>query len=180
MPFRSCRHDVVEKHVARTEFTMTFDDPIWLETIRLIRKFFPESRGVIYHPPDLQLDSAFDVLKTANPSLERVVLDATLEDSDLCRWLLDTAQFTPSGRVVVVPDCGCASRIPYICDARRLLDRVDEAVPEDWGDTGITARPHGLFDDASDTFVVFESGEAFLVDHEGGVCWAKAHTAIRT
>ena len=152
---------------------MTFDVPIWLEIVRLVRKFFPESRALIRHPSDLQLDSAFEILRLADPSMERVLFVSSLADADLGAWVLATASFSPNGRSVVVPDCGCPNRIPFVCDVGRFLERIDEPVPEDWNDTEIVSRPHSLFDGSSDTFVVFESGEAFLVDHEGGACWAR-------
>ena len=149
---------------------MQFDDPIWLEVVRLTHKFFPESKAYIQTPFDLGLDSACDILRAADPELQRVLYDPNLEDSDLYNWIMETASFSPSGRAVVVPECQYAERVPFVCDFKRVAERIDEGVPSRMPDgSPYTAA---VFDCGSDTFVVFESGEAFLADHHEGVCWA--------
>ena len=142
---------------------MQFNDPIWLEVVRLTHKFFPESRGYIRSPETLSLDTAYETLRCVDPDLERVLYDPNLEDSHLYNWILETASFTPFGRAVVVPECQHAERIPFICDFKRVAERIDEGVPARMPDG--SSYTTAVFDCASDTFVVFESGEAFLVDH---------------
>jgi len=149
---------------------MQFDNQIWLEVARLIHKFFPESRAYIHTPADLSLETAYEVLLSADPNLQRVLYDPNLEDSDLYNWIMQTASFSPIGRAVVVPECQYAARIPFICDTKRVGERIDEGVPGRM----LLDSPYvtAVFDCCSDTFVVFESGEAFLADHHEGVCWA--------
>jgi len=151
---------------------MQFDDPIWLEGVRLTRKFFPESRAYIHTPFDLGLDSAFNILRLANPELQRVLYDPNLEDYALYNWIITTASFSPSGRAVVVPDCQYAERVPFICDAERVGERIDEGVTDHRPDG--STYTSAIFNCGSDTFVVFESGEAFLADHHEGVFWARS------
>ena len=151
---------------------MQFDDPIWLEVVRLTHKFFPESRGYVRSPADLGLDTAYELLRFADPSLQRVLYDPNLEDSQLYDWILNTASFAPTGRAVVVPDCQYAERSPFVCDAKRVGERIDEGVTDRTPDG--SPYQSAIFNCGSDTFVVFESGEAFLADHHEGLCWARS------
>ena len=151
---------------------MSFDDPIWHEAVRLTHKFFPESRGYIHSPADFKLDTVYEMLRSASPELERHLYDVNLEDFDLYNWIMDTASFSPHGRAVVVPECEYAERLPFICDFRRVAERIDEGIPSQWPD----GSPYNsvVFNGGADTFIVFEAGEAFLADHHEGVCWARS------
>ena len=157
---------------------MQFDDPIWLEVVRLTHKFFPESRAYIQKPFDLGLDSACEILRSANPDLTRVLYDPALEDSELYNWIMETTAFSPAGRALVVPECQHAERVPFVCDFKRVAERIDKGVPARMPDG--STYTSAVFDCASDTFVVFESGEAFLADHHEGVCWARSRINVVT
>ena len=151
---------------------MQFKDPIWLEVVRLIHKFFPESRAFIRSAADLRLDTAYEVLRCADPNLQRVLYDPKLEDSELYDWIMKTTSFTPTGRAVVVPECQYAERFPFVCDTKRIGERINEGVTDQT--PGGSPYQSAIFNCGSDTFIVFESGEAFLADHHEGLCWARS------
>ena len=151
---------------------MHFENPIWLEVVRLTHKFFPESRGYIHSPADFKLDTVYEMLRSASPDLKRHLYDADLKNFDIYNWIMETASFSPRGRAVVVPECEVAERVPFVCDFRHAAERIDEGIPSQWPDGSSYISP--VFNSGSDTFIVFESGEAILADHHEGVCWARS------
>ena len=83
--------------------------------------------------------------------------------------LIKYTETKPKGRVVIVPDCVTSSmedRKPFVCHSNSLIQRIKE-FDED---------PDGLyiFDGSSDIIIVFESGEAFVIDHDQRFYWSKA------
>ena len=87
------------------------------------------------------------------------------------RRILEFAKFTPTGRAIVIPDAGAikADARPFVCSSGRLPDRLAEL-----------DRTFPVFDGSSyDRIFVFESGEAFIVNHDLCLLWAKSSAHSR-
>lgn len=161
---------------------MKGNDAAYLEALRLVWKFFPESKGFNTPVVGLDWDRCVGAMQSANYSADyscyvcRLQTDPDLgfaqkggligSDAEVYKRLLAHAAFTPSGRVVVVPDAiGCSSwcdedNLPFVCAATSVPERLEE---------------RSCFGVTRDTLIVFESGEALLVDHDERVHWARSN-----
>lgn len=156
--------------------------PETLEAVRLINKFFPESKGFINAEQGIQVYEFVRAMKLTNPQQDFSCdshntipqnISPSLEDKGgfcgdaetILARLLEHSGFTPSGRCLIIPDAlGKGSSDvkynPIVCDCKKLTERVEEL--------------DCMFDNMSDSIFVFESGEAFVVDHDLRFFWAKS------
>ena len=169
---------------------MRANDPEFLEAIRLIRKFFPESKPFVsvesglawdhfvgaMMKADFGMDDSLDPTKGTEAAENALASKAltTMGDAEIFLMLLEHAGFTPTGRAVVVPDTlgfagsSIEERKPFVCNSGTLVERLEES------DKNEVELPIRFFDGASDTIIVFESGEALLVNHDDHFFWAKS------
>ena len=175
-----------DRRFSRVE--MNWDDPEYLEAIRLIRKFFPESKPIasttlgLHWEPFLQAMGQCDCYH--DTSCDPYCLETTAEmtlaqnggtdgpEAEVYTRLLNHTGFSPTGRVVVIPETLHAGgwlleeRRPFVCHSRTLPERladIDQHHPERY-----------LFTGCSDTLLVYESGEALLVNHDERFFWARS------
>lgn len=168
---------------------MDWNSPPFVESRRLIRKFFPECRAVIALDEQIDVFSFIDAMSWAgisrDDSCDPCPLDGApdlgllslggVDDADdvVYARLLQHASFSPSGRVVIIPDVYCTpGREPIICHSRSAIDRIRE-----FEDT-YTERTAWLFDNCSDSIFVYESGEAMVLTHDQRFFWAKSKTRM--
>ncbi|KXX67852.1 hypothetical protein [Flammeovirga sp. SJP92] len=156
------------------------------ESIRLIHKYFPESKSTFTKELGIGIynfitsmkfcDFNLDLSCTHGGSVQEFELSEKggfIGDNDkVYQRLLLHSGFKPEGRCVIIPDVVSEndwesySVIPIICDSdmvgRRLLELETDSNYE-------------IFDGSSfDTLFVFESGEAMGVDHDNRFFWAKS------
>ena len=155
------------------------------EAVRLIHKFFPESRSVFSVENGIELyrfidamafcgsKSGFSYNRWRTPPRRDLGLDKKGgfygEHDHVLDRLLQHAGFSPRGRVVIIPDIysergwlNCPET-PFVCDHKMAGQRLVEADPKD------------LFDATSyDSLFVFESGEALAIDRDNRFFWAKS------
>ncbi|MEM8670482.1 MAG: hypothetical protein AAGG48_23350 [Planctomycetota bacterium] len=167
---------------------MDWNDPDLVETRRLIRKFFPESRATVHLDRPMGVYDLVTAMSWARHfqdfSCERVpYLDSPPDlglkdrggvwddDDSIYERLLDHTGFSPSGRVVIIPDDHCTwGRMPIVCLSRTAIDRVREFSATYSGDSKCKL----FFDNISDIIFVYESGEAIVLDHDQRFFWAKS------
>lgn len=157
-------------------------DPAFVETARLVRKFFPESTAYIPNNVGLDWDLFLGAMMTANYAADYscyAFRNPTNPDLGLAQSgglegeedvvysrLLSHAKLTPSGRAVVIPDAlslkgwSIEECPPFVCAAPTVPQRISEIA---------------CFGQSHDTIFVFESGEALLVDHDERVHWARSN-----
>ena len=167
---------------------MKWNDPEFLEAIRLIRKFFPESKAVISNDLGLHWDVFLSAMKLADwsedsscdPFCRTTTPEMTLAqvggmdgtEAEIYDRLLGLSGFSPMGRAAVVPDTlgwgeSSEDRLPFVCAAAKLGERLREIDDSE--------SPRYVFGTgSSDTLVVFESGEALLANHDERFFWAKS------
>ena len=156
------------------------------EAIRLIHKFFPESKsnfskevGIgIYKFLESVRECNFYLDVSCDPFLIPPEPDLGLGKkggfnggiAEVLNRLLDHASFSPLGRCVIIPDVVPESawhkypQLPIICDSRKVPERIWELDSAE------------VFSNASyDSLFVFESGEAMGVDHDLRFFWAKSY-----
>jgi len=149
---------------------MTSDAPEFLEAIRLIRKFFPESQRFISEETGLAWDAFVGAMMAADyhcdhscdalrnfgaPDLGLATRGGLSGgDAEIYLRLLAHAGFAPTGRAV--EKC-----LPSVCHSRSVAARLRETPSFSLG--------------TRDTLFVFESGEALLIDHDERVHWSKSH-----
>ncbi len=167
---------------------MNWDDPEYLQAIRLVRKFFPESQAVASF--ETGLDWADFVLamtwadcqrdSSCDPFSDSTVPEMTLAskggteglEAEVYTRLLAHTGFSPTGRVVVIPQTlerggwSLEDRLPFICHSQTLLERLREFDSMD--------IDRVVFNGNSDTLLVYESGQALLVNHDDCFFWAKS------
>ena len=161
---------------------MKGNDPAFVESARLVRKFFPESTSFIPEEVGLDWDAFLGAMMTANYEADhscypfRNPTDPDLglaqkggldgEEDDVYLRLLAHAKLTPSGRAVVIPDAigvkGWSREEcpPFECASPTVPQRISEIA---------------CFGQSRDTVFVFESGEALLVDHDERIHWARSN-----
>jgi hypothetical protein len=160
---------------------MKGSDPEFVEAARLIREFFPETAATATPEAGLTWETLWLAMswcdfhldctcveKGATGDVSRLYELGGVEGTDEVVYLriLRLTGFQPSGRVVVIPDSlGPTSRSldidpPFVCHSRTLAERLRER--------------DGLFGCGNDTLIVFESGEAIVVNHDSYVCWSKS------
>ncbi|WP_342190232.1 hypothetical protein Pla52nx_004690 [Stieleria varia] len=160
---------------------MKGNDPAFVEAARLVKKFFPESTSFISEV-GLDWDAFLGAMMTANYEADysccpfRNPTDPDLglaqkggldgEEDEVYSRLLSHAEFTPSGRAVVILDAigneGWSTEQcpPFICASQAVPQRISEIA---------------CFGQSRDTIFVFESGESLLVDHDERVHWARSN-----
>jgi hypothetical protein len=158
------------------------------EAIRLIRKFFPESKAFISAEGGIDIYSFIRGMSICGlkedyscehfgvppgPNLGLHEKGGFLgSPSEILKRLLEHAEFSPSGRVIIIPDAVAQSAWsltglrPVVCDFKRVFERIEEM--GDYLDSG-----------SCDSIFVFESGEAIAVDHDNRVFWAKSKERMR-
>jgi len=160
---------------------MTSDAPEFLEAMRLIHKFFPESQRFISEKTGLDWDVFGGAMMAADyhsdhscyPFRDPDSPDLGLaskgglsgDDAEIYLRLLAHSGFAPIDRVVVVPDAfGLGSSTdecpPFVCHSKTVAARLRETQSFSLG--------------TRDTLFVFESGEAILIDHDERVHWSKS------
>ncbi|MEN7552006.1 hypothetical protein AAG747_29090 [Rapidithrix thailandica] len=155
------------------------------EALRLIHKFFPESRSVFSKERGMDIYNFVAAMKFCDckldvscdpfgiPSKPDLGLNKkggfNGEYDIIFERLLNHANFLPSGRCVIIPDTineNAWSKhpvIPIVCDWKMAGQRIKELESGD------------LFRATSfDSLFVFESGEAMGVDHDNRFFWAKS------
>jgi|GEM_PF-2396199 len=179
---------------------MNGNDPEFIEAIRLIRKFFPESKRYISDQTGLDWCSFLNALRDGAtfgedwscdlfgiPGFTIMIPEPSFSDrggiegseGEVFLRILNHIGFTPTGRAVVVPDAmsitetATEDRHPFVCSANRVAERLDEMVHVDH--ISGCNRPY-VFDGLSDSIFVFESGEAFLLQHDIRLFWARSHS----
>ena len=155
------------------------------KAIRLIHKFFPESKSNFSKESGIGIYNFFDSVKYCNfysdfscdphsiPSAPDLGLsskggfDGSFEE--IMNRLLDQAGFSPSGRCVFIPDVISESiwhkyrESPIICDWKKVPERIWDLNSDE------------VFNASSyDSLFVYESGEAMGVDHDNRFFWAKS------
>lgn len=160
---------------------MQGDDPEFLEALRLIQKFFPESKSWLTEDVGLDWDSFVGAMQAADYAADyscdafrqpsAPVLGLSEQGglqgraSEVFQRLLLHTGMKPAGRAVVVPDAightGWSREecLPFICAAQTIPERLDEIT---------------FFGQSRDSLFVFESGEALLIDHHERVHWARS------
>jgi hypothetical protein len=156
--------------------------PETLEAVRLMNKFFPESKGFVNTEQGIYVYEFVSAMKLTNfqqdfscdpyniipqnifPSLkDKGGFDGDTEA--IIARLLEHSGFSPAGRCLIIPDArGKGSSDtkynPIVCDYKKVAQRVEEL--------------DCIFDDICDSIFVFENGEAFVVDHDLRFFWAKS------
>ncbi|WP_166832111.1 hypothetical protein [Thalassoroseus pseudoceratinae] len=168
---------------------LDWNTPEVAETRRLIRKFFPESRATVHLDRPMGVYDLVTAMSWAtdyfadfscepNPYLEAPP-DLGLEDrggvwdddDSIYKRLLEHTGFSPTGRVVIIPDDYCTfDRTPIVCHSRTAIQRVREFSATYSGDSKCKC----FFDNLSDIIFVYESGEAMVLDHDQRFFWAKS------
>jgi len=177
---------------------MNGNDPEFLEAIRLTKKFFPELKMYISDHCGLDWCDFLSALEEGigfgedwscdpygtpgykvqnpEPSLEdRGGVEGS--DREVYVRILEHVSFKPKGRVLIVPDTlpitggSMEERPPFVCSVDRVLERLEERPFQSHPIVGLD-RPY-IFDGSSDTIFVFESGEAFLLQHDNRLFWAR-------
>ncbi len=157
--------------------------PEVMEALRLINKFFPESKGFLTNETGIGIWNFISAMKLAEfgadfscepygvppgPDLglsQKGGLDGDVKA--VFARLLDHAGFSPSGRCVIIPDAlgykgwSQENLKPIVCHHKMAAQRIDEL-------------EFCLFDHSHDSLFIFESGEALAVDHDNRVYWAKS------
>ncbi|MEM7557835.1 MAG: hypothetical protein AAF394_01805 [Planctomycetota bacterium] len=159
------------------------------ETRRLIRKFFPESRATVHLDRTTRVDDLvtamswttyFEDFSCEGAPYLRSPPDLGLrnrggvwddDDAGIYQRLLAHTAFSPSGRVLMMPDdTGTSGRTPVVCHSTVATDRIREFPDSYSGDS----QCKQFFDNISDIIFVFESGEAMVLDHDQRFFWAKS------
>ncbi|MBB6050173.1 hypothetical protein [Armatimonas rosea] len=162
---------------------MTGDCPEFIEAIRLTRDFFPEAKPYISLERGLHWDHLWQALLDAGARMDfscdsgchrpgehalvhKLHRPEVVSDDEIYRVLLEHTGFSPTGRVVVIPDASWrpgfvpSARLPFVCSSQTVATRLHEY--------------DDLFFQGNDTVFVFESGEAFLLNHDEKFIWAKS------
>jgi hypothetical protein len=154
-------------------------EPEIREAIRLINKFFPESKGFVTAQMGISIWNFVQAMKLGDfqedyscepfgvppgPALGLDKKGGFQGDDDIIfARLLSHAGFSPSGRCVIIPDAigrgwSTASLKPIICDQKMAGQRIAEL--------------DCLFNQSDDSLFIFESGEAMAVDHDHRFYWS--------
>jgi hypothetical protein len=156
----------------------------YAEAVRLIHKFFPESRTFFSVENGIAMHRFIYAMGFCGPesgflgkNKRELVPDLSLnretgvydDDDVVFDRLLVLANLSPTGRVVIIPDMysepGWAKcpEVPFICDRKMARQRLNEIDSPD------------LFEGIGwDSLFVFESGEAMALDRDNRFFWAKS------
>lgn len=149
-----------------------------IEVVRLINKFFPESKGYIQKDTgisfygmiqamevaDFKTDYSCDPFSDTKESDLELIHKGGFEggNNEIFKRLIKHTGFFPKGRVVVVPDAlGKGQSVedvtPFVCSVETLPVRLSER--------------DSFFNELHDIVFVFESGETICIDHDLRVFW---------
>jgi len=162
---------------------MKWNDPQFIEAIRLIRKFFPESKGYVYQGKPLSIESLISTMKLVDLKMDfsgdpiGIPEGPKLgfyesggfngSDDEIYKRILRHTKLSPSGRAVIVPDAVIYSDEnvqPFVCHSGSVPSRLREA--------------DNIFNNGNDSLFVYESGEVLAVDHYNRLFWAKSKINI--
>ncbi|WP_445362227.1 hypothetical protein ACJJIQ_13980 [Microbulbifer sp. ANSA003] len=162
---------------------MKWNDPQFIEAIRLIRKFFPESKGHVYQGKPLSIESLVASMRMVDYKMDfsgdpyGVPEGPDLgfnksggfegADDKIYSRILRHIELSPTGRVVIVPDAVVQSKEdapPFVCHSDSAPSRLREI--------------DNIFSNGNDSLFIYESGEAFAVDHDNRLFWAKSKINI--
>jgi hypothetical protein len=161
----------------------------YAEAVRLIHKFFPESRSVFLVESrkgrsrigiDFFIEAmVFCGLKSDFSSGVQIPPGPDLgldkkggfqgEYDEVLDRLLSHTNFSPSGRAVIIPDVtgqrawSRCRETPFVCDCKMAGHRLVDLDSE-----------HMFLGTSYDSLIVFESGEALAIDHDNRFFWAKS------
>lgn len=160
---------------------MKGNNPKFIDAIALAMEFFPESVPFIGPSVGFQWDAFLGAMKMAHYEADyscypfRNLADPDrglaakggLNGTDAAVYsrLLAHVELCAKGRVIVVPDAlgleGWSDEecLPFVCDSQSIREQIDR---------------QSCFATSRDTIIVFESGEAILVDHDERVHWARS------
>jgi hypothetical protein len=160
---------------------MKRNDRALIQAARHARKFFPEAKSFEFADVGLDWDTFLGAMMVANYAADyscdpfRNPSDPDLglaakggldgNDGEIYIRLLSHSGIRPSGRAVVIPNTIEASGLsaqdclPFVCASQEVAGRLDEME---------------CFGRSLETIIVFESGEALLVDHDDRVHWARS------
>lgn len=162
---------------------MKWNDPQFIEAIRLIRKFFPECKGYIEEENPLSIEVITLAMRVVgcktdfsedpfsvngDPNLgfrEAGGFEGT--DDEIYNRILKHTGISPIGRVVIVPDAVTQSienNLPFVCHSDSAPSRLSEI--------------DNVFNNNNDSLFVYESGEVFAVNHDNRLFWAKSNAKI--
>lgn len=162
---------------------MTGDCPEFVEAIRLTRDFFPEAKPYISLEQGFHWDNLWQALLDADAMTDfscefgchqpeehalvhKLYRPEVVSDDEIYAVLLEHTGFSPTGRVVVIPDASWRPgftpqvRFPFVCSSQTVATRLREY--------------DDLFFQGNDTAFIFESGEVFLLNHDEKFIWAKS------
>jgi len=138
---------------------MSIYDTSQQEAIRLARKFFPESKRWVSEEQGIHWGEFIRALNSR-------ALDLPYDEG--ISFILSRFPNPPSGRVIVIPESFSKGAtmlndlLPFICRVGSLSQRLMEY----WEDL----RP--FWNGVNDSIFIFESGEAFVIDHDLRLWWA--------
>lgn len=156
-----------------------WDDPEFVEAIRLINKFFPESKAYIRQDTGISIYQMLEAMRLTNMQSDTSCEFNLVHESEVClknkggldganqkvyTRILEHINFSPKGRAVVIPNTlgkgGWAidEIRPFVCVAHTLHTRLEEI--------------DSFFHASQDIILVFETGEAICIDHDQRVFWA--------
>lgn len=163
---------------------MNGDAPQLLEATRLALKFFPESTAFLsletglnweaflgaMMSADYHADYSCDPFRKASDPDLGLAASGGLKGADhkVYARLLKHTGLQPQGRAVVVPDAigrrdwSTEPCLPLVCHCQRLPERLAETP---------------CFGPGRNTVILFENGQALLVDHDDRVHWATSRQA---
>lgn len=151
----------------------------FLEVIRLVNLFFPESKGYISKyqivsiqnilsipSKNLQTDFScdyFGIISGTHSELKKIGGFEGSNDEIYARIIKYTS-LDPQGRVLVIPDALCKicteNNQPFVCDISNLPTRLNE--------------DDCFFDESHDRILLFESGEVICIDHDLRLFWTSS------
>ncbi len=160
------------------------DDGRYDESKRLILKFFPELTDWLGESSSISLDGFVMGCRSVGVQCDNSYVDSpnlpgthaqlrsseALEGSDeeIYLKILKYTGFSPSGRVVFIPDTDNFQNVyrPIICNSQTLPSRLRE----------LDANPNApcFFNSSHDTVVVYETGQAWLLNHDNWLFWASS------
>ncbi|WP_027708301.1 hypothetical protein [Zooshikella ganghwensis] len=142
----------------------------WNEAIRLLHKFFPESKSYIYDFCTLNIDRVHAAMHSLSVVKNRELINGRLDSVQLVQKYYGEFLANETGRVLILPNLICDFPLPIVCYAQKLLERIEEGIPVE-GEKGTVYCE--CVDGNTDVVFVFESSGAVLAfDHHEGVVLA--------
>ena len=166
---RTHRHDSTV-HPTQTRKVPAYEHVLasWDDALDTLATWIP-GFATITQPHQLSFDSVVQIMVSASggfQTLPPAVLDS---DASFIASALDRCRERPS-EVIVIPDCGMTSRLPF----RFPLTELIQFVADFSYDSGM--RQFGLLDGASDIFFGFDTGDMLFVDHDERIWFTPARS----